>query len=226
MQMYLTHRGGGEAVALQGVIDRSEREEVNEGEISVMEIEKAIKRTKSGKSAGVDGCVIEGVKAGGRVAIEWLLRLFNVCFLVGSVPSDWCRACMIPLYKGKGEVYDCKNSRGISLLSVVGKLYGRVLIERVRRLTEELVGEEQGGFRRGRGCVDQLFVLRQLNEKFMEMGKKLYWAFMDLEKAYDRVNRDVLWGVLESYGVYGKLLGAVKSMYVESKACVRVGGDE
>ena len=66
-------------------------------------------------------------------------------------------ACRLysPLYKGKGDKYECSNSRGISLLGVVCKLFGRVLIERVRAGTEYAIGEEQCGFRQGRGCMDQ-----------------------------------------------------------------------
>uniref|UniRef100_UPI0025A0B55C hypothetical protein n=1 Tax=Klebsiella pneumoniae TaxID=573 RepID=UPI0025A0B55C len=63
---------------------------------------------------------------------------------------------------------------GISLLSIPGKVYGRVVIEKVRELTERFVGEEQCGFRKGRGCVDQIFVMNQLSEKFVSKGKNLY----------------------------------------------------
>ena len=56
------------------------------------------------------------------------------------------------------------------------------------------MGEEQCGFRRGRGCVDQFFVVRQLCGKFLAKGKDLFWAFMNLEKVYDRVNRRLMNG--------------------------------
>ena len=63
--------------------------------------------------------------------LKWLLRLLNVSFDMGTVPMDWRGACIVPLYKGKDDKCECSNSRGISLLSVVGKLYGRVLIKKV-----------------------------------------------------------------------------------------------
>ena len=81
------------------------------------------------------------------------------------MPIDWCGACIVPLCKGKGDIYECSNSRGISLLSVVGKLYGRVLIRRVGGGTECAIGEEQCGFMQGRGCMDQVFAVRQVCEK-------------------------------------------------------------
>ncbi len=85
-----------------------------------------------------------------------------------------------------------------------------------------MIRDEQGGFRRRRGCVDQIFAVRQVCEKHLANGK-VFWAFMDLEKALDRIDREGLWTVLRLYGLGGRLLKGVKSFYVNSKACVRVG---
>ena len=201
-------------------------EEENNRSIAEGEVQSALGKMKAGKSPGVDGVNPECLAKGGRVIVEWLVRLFNVCFMRGVVPLDWRSAVVVPLYKGKGDKYECSNFRGISLLSVVGKVYGRVLIERVQLGTEGMVGEEQGGFKRGRGCVDQVFVVRQVGEKHLAKGKDVFSAYMDLEKAYDNVDREGLWQVLRLYGIGGRLLNAVKSFYVESRACVRVGNSE
>src|SRR5215469_2667489 len=144
-----------------------------------------MKRLKNGKAAGEDGILVEILKAGGEVCSKWLCRLFNMCWDRGEVPRDWWEAVILPVYKGKGDKRECNNHRGISVLSVVGKMYGRILIERVRALTDNLIGEEQGGFRKGRGCLDQVFVVKSLCEKFKEKGREVYMAFMNLEKAYD-----------------------------------------
>ena len=193
--------------------------EVNDECISEKEVRKAV---KEGKAPGMDECPAECIKNGGATVIEWIVRLFNLCFVLGVVPEEWCEACIVPLYKGKGDKYECGNYRGISLLSVVGKLYGRVLINRISGATDCVIGDEQCGFRRGRGCVDQVFAVRQVCEKAIERGKEVVWAFMDLEKAYDRVDRSALWKVLCIYGVGGRLLRAVQSFYKSSRACVRV----
>ena len=95
------------------------------------------------------------------------------------------------------------------------------MIEKVHSLTERLIGEEQCGFRSGRGCVDQVFVMKQMSEKFVVKNKCLYVAYMDLEKAYDRVDRDAMWRVLDMYGINGQLLKAVQSLYEKSEACVK-----
>ena len=119
--------------------------------------------------------------------LEWLVRVFDICFMLSIVPVDWVIACMVPLCKGKGDVYECINFRGISLLSVVGKVFGRILINRIRDKTENVIAEVQSGFRRGRGCTDQIFIVRQICEKYLGKGKDLYIAFLGLEKVYDRV---------------------------------------
>ena len=87
------------------------------------------------------------------------------------------------------------------MLSVVGKVYGRVFINRIRDKTENVIVEVQGGFRRGRGCTDQIFIVRQICEKYLGKGKDVYFVFLDLEKAYDRVDRDALWNVLRLNGI-------------------------
>ena len=86
----------------------------------------------------------------------------------------------MPLYKGKGDKCECSNSRGITLLSVVGKLFGRVLIKRARAGIECAIGEEQCGYKQGRGCMDQVFAVRHVCEKFLAHGKDVFWVFMDL----------------------------------------------
>ena len=112
------------------------------------------------------------------------------------------------------------------MLSVVGKIYAGTLVDRVLRVTEGLIDDEQSDFREGRECVDQIFTLKHIGEKAQGKKRRVYLGFIDLEKAYDRFNREVLWQVLRMYDVWGKLLGGIKSIYVDSLACVIVKGGE
>ena len=193
-------------------------------EITRAEVDKAIQKLKNGKAAGVDDISAEMLKYGGESVKEWMWKVCKKAFESGKVPNDWKNAVIVPLYKGKGSSDECKNYRGISLLSVAWKVYARVLIERVWRITEGMLDEQQGGFRKGRGCVDQIFAVKQICEKAKRKKKKVFMGFMDLEKAYDSVNRKGLWQVLMMYGVSGKLLEGIKSLHDGSKACVRVNG--
>ncbi len=65
----------------------------------------------------------------------------------------------MPLYKGKGNREECDNYRSINLLSVPGKIYGRILNERMMKITDKSAGDEQGGTRKGRRCIDQIFAV-------------------------------------------------------------------
>ena len=140
-------------------------------EITIEEVKRALNETKGRTTSGMDGVRVEMLEEGGVTVLEWLVRLFNICFMLSIVPGDWVIACMVPLYKGKGDVYECSNFRGISSLNVVGKVYGRVLIIRIRDKTEKVIAEVQCGFRRGRGCTDQIFIVRQICEKYLGKGK-------------------------------------------------------
>ena len=99
-----------------------------------------------------------------------------------------------------------------------------MLIKRVRAGTECAIGEEQCVFMQSRGCVDQVFAVRQVCEKYLANGKDVFWTFMDLEKAYDTIDRHGMWHMLRVYEVVGKLLKAVQSFYVDIVG--RVSGRE
>ena len=108
------------------------------------------------------------------------------------------------------------------MLSLVGKLYLRVLIKRVGARTEFAIGRSNVGL----GMVDQVrmdqvFAVRQVGEKYLANGKDVFWASVDLEKAYDTIARHSIWQI--SGKVRGKLMKAVLSFYVDSRACVNVG---
>ena len=103
------------------------------------------------------------------------------------------------------------------------QIFGRVLINRIRAETEDVLMEEQCGFRRGRGCVDQVFVVRQVCEKYLAKGKDSFWAFMDLEKAYDRVDKDAMWQVMRISDIGGRVLRGIMTFYDEGRPCVREG---
>ena len=144
------------------------------------EVEVKVRKFKNGKAAGRDDVTEEMVKGRGDMVVACIWRLCNMIFKSGFGSEDWRSSMIVPLYKGKGETIECKNYSEISLLS----------LDRVRRVTEGLIDDKQGGFRSGRGCVDQIFALKQIIEKAGEKKRRVYVGFMDLEKEYDRFNRE------------------------------------
>ena len=108
------------------------------------------------------------------------------------MPEDWRSALTFPLHKGKGEKNECKNYRCIGLLSMIGKIFAGILVDRVRRMTWGLIDNEKMGFTAGSECVDQIFTLKQIGEKAREKKCRVYVGFVDLEEVCDRVNRETL----------------------------------
>ena len=99
------------------------------------------------------------------MVVDCICNLCNMVSESGVVPVDWRPDVTVPLYKGKVESTECKNYSGISLISVVGKIYAEILMNRVHRRTEGLSDDEQGGFKSGRMCLDQIFTLKQTDVK-------------------------------------------------------------
>ena len=148
------------------------------------EVHECIRRLKNRKAPGVCRITGEMLKAGGEAVVQWLHKIFCMSWESGTVPADWRKAQIVPAHKKRSRT-QCKNYRGISLLSVPGKVYATVLDKRIRAITEERVREEQGAFRRQRSCTDQLFKVRQFGEKLIEKNKTINMVCIDLEKAFD-----------------------------------------
>ena len=92
------------------------------------------------------------------------------------------------------------NVRTIEVLASsmwLKKIYAGILVDRVQRVTGGFIDDEQGGLTAGNECVDQIFTLKQIGEEAREKKRILYVGFIDLEKAYDKVNREALWQVLQ-----------------------------
>uniref|UniRef100_UPI00358E0C29 craniofacial development protein 2-like n=1 Tax=Myxine glutinosa TaxID=7769 RepID=UPI00358E0C29 len=126
---------------------------------------------------------------------------------------------LVPLYKGKGDPLECGSYRAIKLLEHGMKVLERVLERRIRKKVK--IDEMQFGFMPGRGTTDALFIVRQLQEKYMEKRKKLFLGFVDLEKAFDRVPRKVLTWALRKLGVEEWLIRVVMAMYKRARTAVR-----
>ncbi|XP_078612812.1 uncharacterized protein LOC144882704 [Branchiostoma floridae x Branchiostoma japonicum] len=190
------------------------------------EVKTATEQQKSGKAAGVDAIPPEIWKHGGAALHITLHKLFVLCWEQGKLPQDLRDAVIITLYKNKGEKSDCSNYRGITLLSIAGKILARILLNRlVPAVAERHLPESQCGFRANRGTTDMVFVLRQLQEKCREQNKGLYVTFVDLTKAFDTVSRKGLWQIMERLGCPPKFLSMVIQLHESQRGQVRSRND-
>ena len=140
----------------------------------------------------------------------------HVCSCVcACVCMCLCVCVIVPIFKNKGSRGHCDNYRGISLLSAASKVIGKAILTRIEQMVECQLSESQCGFRRRCGCADQIFALKTVMEKSREFRRPLYMAFIDLRKAYDSVNRNSLWYILQhGYGIPEKLVKIIEHFTV------------
>ena len=190
---------------------------------SLEETQRALDQLKGGKAPGVCGIHAEMLKAGGETTLKWLHALVCSVWSTGVVPTDWKRGLIVPIWKGKGDSRECNNYRGVTLLSVPGKVFARILLNRVRQLLLEHQRPEQSGFTPKRSTVDRILGLRVLTERRLEFNKGLLAAYIDFKKAFDSVNRDALWRVLELRGIPSRLIDLISALYSGTESAVKCG---
>ncbi len=177
-------------------------------------ISETLKSLKSGKASGVDEIPNEFLKYGGDIMIKSLTDLFTAIADIEVIPDDWHKGIIKPLHKS-GSVYNLDNYRGITLTSNVYKLFSKAIESTIVEHLENknILGENQGAFRKDRRIEDQLFALQGICSLSKSENKPLYVAFLDLSKAFDRVRRDGLLVNLWNHGIQGKSWRLIKEIY-------------
>ena len=165
---------------------------------TVTETRKTIQHLSSGKAPGTDAIPAEVYKAVGLPMAEKLTELIQCMWRKEAIPQDFKDASIIHLYKRKGNPQVCDNHRGISLLSIAGKILAKIPLNRLNAHLDQAgpIPESQCAFRKDRGKIDTIFTARQLQEKCQEQNVDLYMTFVDLTKAFDTVSRDGLWKIM------------------------------
>ena len=188
------------------------------------EVISGIKSFKSGKAPGESSITMDMIKHGGERVQQYLHRMLVKIWRTERMPDDWKEAVIIPVHK-KGDKLDCKNYRGISLLEAAYKILSKILLNRLKKYSEEIVGDHQAGFMKGRSTTDHIFVLKDVISKYWEFNKTVYILFVDFSKAYDSIARQKMWSLLNKCKIPQKLINLIK-MCVEGSRCkVRVKRD-
>ncbi|XP_057543543.1 uncharacterized protein LOC130821782 [Amaranthus tricolor] len=189
-----THKKkGGPKVEIQQTSD-IQRTQDHESiiDISTAEVGEPLKKIGGSRAVGPDHILIEVWRGLGEEGIHWLTNLFNVILKSRKMSEEWRVSTRISLFKNKGDAQVCRNYKGIQLLSHTMKSWKRVIEKRIRRDT--VITENQFGFMPGRLTTEayHTYLLRKLMEKYMERKKDLHLVFIDLEKAYDSIPRNIV----------------------------------
>ena len=160
------------------------------GEVTREETRSALWDMKSGKTPGIDSITANPLKADTDTTVNTLHGpIFNIIWKEESVTEDWSKGRIVKLPKN-GDLTSCRNWRGITLTSIVAKVLGRVLIKRIVAGSDAELRGDQPDLRNGRSTTEQIFVLV---EQVVELNSSLFLCFVDYEKAFDSINRDILW---------------------------------
>ena len=139
--------------------------------ISEEEVEAAIGKMKLGKAWGPSGVVADMLKAACDEGTRWMTELCNAVVRGGKIPKDWSRSWLVNVYNWEGDALACGSYRGIKLVEHVMKVLERVIERRIRNIVK--IDSMQFGFMAGKSAADAIFIVRQLQEKYLARNKKL-----------------------------------------------------
>ncbi|KAK6744596.1 hypothetical protein RB195_011367 [Necator americanus] len=174
---------------------------------------------KSNKATGPDDIPADIWKLLGDRGSMWLATLFNKIVAEGRTPDVWQTSVTVPVWKGKGDIADCTSYRPIRLLCHTMKVFERVLEARLRKIVS--VSLNQCGFVKDCSTIDAIHAVRILLEKHREKNRSVHLAFLDLEKAFDRVPHELLWMSMRSHRVPEEYVRWAKLLYAKPTSVVR-----
>ena len=193
----------------------------------MQELTDAIRSLANGKTVGPDGVSVELFKItlNGDPALR--RRLLDIAVRIwrgGEVPQQRKDAIIKVLHKKKDRT-ECGNyNKSISLVAHAGKILLKIIARRLGEYCERvgILPEEQSGFRPNRSTTDMMFAIRRLQELALKKQIPHYVCFIDLTKAYDSVDRTLLWTVLARFGVPQIMISVIRQFHDGMRACVRL----
>ena len=194
--------------------------------IQLAEVEKAVKSLNRGKAPGPDyAMTAEVIKDGDKFIVKQLHSICQLVYEKCQAPSQWTTSLIIPLPK-KGDLQLMTNYRGIILMSIAAKTYNRILLNRIRGPIDALLRKNQAGFRTGRSCIQQINILRRIMDGAHRDDIPLFITFVDFKKAFDSIDRDMMFAILRHYGIPEKIVEAIRILNKNSTSRVYVNGLE
>ena len=192
--------------------------EMLNSEISYIEVSDSIDTTKKNKAfLEIPNEAFKNVNA--KLLLH---RFLCLCFSTGLNPTEWDYSDIKPIPKKGKDQRDPLQNRCITIMCCVAKLYSRILNTRLQKYLESnnILVEEQNGFRASRSCIDHIFVLCTVLRNRKLSGKETFLAFIDFQKAFDSVDRNFLLFKLSQVGINGHMYNAISSLYSNPRSRV------
>jgi hypothetical protein len=207
-----------EGVDNQIIKNTSELEILNDN-ITQAEIRNAINSLKNGKSPGLDMIPAECVKICAETIVPHLQMLYNYILSMETYPEKWAQGLRIAIPKGVDDI------RPITIEPIFGKIFEIIVEKRLWFINNAFNRCDQYnvGFVKGSMTQDNMLILLSCIQKQMCCGKTLYVAFVDFKKAFNFVNRTLLFYKLIKSGLTGRTMNVLRDMYSKIKAKVKIG---
>lgn len=193
--------------------------------ITSEEVCQASKSLKMGKATGIDGIQSEHLKYGGPFMHLFLARLFTLMTTAEWRPPVMRKGIIIPVPKGSKDPSIPDNNRGITLRSILGKLYDKILLGRAEQWFKSERNDQQGANRPAVSSLHTALMLRETIEHNASKGKPVYTCLLDTKKAFDTVWQDGLFYKLNQHGMDKKLWRILRRVYKQFECSVSIGGN-
>ena len=203
-----------------GLIENELNDPFTAAELSV-----GLKELKNNKASSFDRISNEMLKTSGKIVKNAFLHLFNNIRLSSFYPTLWKKDVLHPIHKSD-EKDDPNNFRGIAIASCFGKLFTKLLKNRLQNFCDknDFLSNVQGSGKKSSRTADHLMVIRYLIDKIVKgQKKKLFACFVDIKKAFDCTNRQLLfYKLMSEYGVGGSFLQMLQSLYDNHEVYIRL----
>ncbi|KAK3524682.1 hypothetical protein QTP86_000650 [Hemibagrus guttatus] len=192
-------------------------------ELTLAELQKALQGMENGRAPGIDGLPVEFYKAFWAVIGQDVLEVLKDSMNVGQLLLS-CRRAVLTLLPKKGDLTHLKNWRPVSLLCIDIKLLSKALASRLTKVMEQITHQDQSYYVPDRSIFDNIYLIRDILDVTRLLGLKTGLIFLDQEKAFDRVEHEYLWKVLETFGfnpgfiAMVKILSSAKVNWTKSEA--------
>jgi len=184
------------------------------------EFELTLYDLKQNKAPGIDNITAELLKCASTKIKDALYHLTRDIYEKGDVPDDYCKSIIVTVPKKSGENF-CEQFRTLSLLTHASKILTKIINRRIKGKVEQYLKNDQYGFRRQKGTREAILGLRVLIEKQIDRNKITYLAFIDLEKAFDKVNWNKMLLTLREKGVKQQDLRIIHRLYKNQTAYIK-----